>query len=84
MIPVGWFTYCGAPFVYWETTCDFKTGTNHHHYTIRKGRLDLPVSKHFSEHKHGERDLRFMLLDHIPPLKTVRDRLITLKKRALK
>ncbi|XP_056411454.1 uncharacterized protein LOC130355400 [Hyla sarda] len=52
-----------------ETTGDFKTRINHHRYTIRKKRQDLPVVKHFDELGHIERQLRSMLLDHIPPLK---------------
>lgn len=27
------------------------------------------MSKHFTEMGHTEKDLRYMLLDHIPPLK---------------
>lgn len=66
-----------------ETTCDFKVRFNQHRYTIRKGRLDLPVSKHFSELKHSEKDLRFMLLEHVPPLKRGGDQLTILKKKEL-
>lgn len=52
-----------------ETKCEFKVRLNNHRYTIRKKRGDLPVSKHFLEAGPTERDLRFMLLEHIlqPP-----------------
>lgn len=52
-----------------ETTHDLRTRLNNHRYSIRKKRMDLPVSKHFSERGHGEWDLRCMVLDGVPPLK---------------
>lgn len=67
-----------------ETTCDIKTRLNNHKYTIRKGRLDLPVSKFFFEKRHNEWDLKFMVLDRIPPLKKGGDCLTLLKKRELR
>lgn len=61
-----------------------KTRLNGHRYSIRKGRLDLPVSKHFVECKHTEWDLRFMIVDQIPPLSRGGDRQTILMKRELR
>lgn len=60
-----------------------KTRLNQHRYSIRKKRLDLPVSKHFVDANHSERDLKFMILDHIPIQRTGGDRILRLKKKEL-
>lgn len=70
---------CGLLYV-GETKNDFKTRLNNHCYSIRKGRIDLPVPKHFSELQHTERDVKFMLLQHIPQPSRGGDRLTLLKK----
>lgn len=70
---------CGLLYV-GETKNEFKTRLNNHRYSIRKARNDLPVPKHFSESKHTERDIKFMLLQHIPPPNRGGDRLTILKK----
>ncbi|CAJ0946807.1 unnamed protein product [Ranitomeya imitator] len=49
-----------------ETTCELKVRMNNHRHSIRKKRLDLPVSKHFVELKHTEKDLKFRIIDKIP------------------
>lgn len=66
-----------------ETRNDMKTRLNQHRYSIRKKRLDLPVSKHFLDANHSERDLKFMILDHIPVQRTGGDRILRLKKKEL-
>lgn len=66
-----------------ETKCEFKTRIANHRYTIRKKRTDLPVPKHFCELGHSEKDIRFMLLEHIPLPPKGGDRLTILKKREL-
>lgn len=38
--------------------------------------LDLSVPKHFSEAYHAERDLDFIVVDHIPTHRKVGDRLL--------
>ncbi|XP_040275793.1 TAR DNA-binding protein 43-like [Bufo bufo] len=48
-----------------ETTLDVKTRLNYHRYSFRKKRLDLPVSKHFTEARHTEKDLRFRVIDQV-------------------
>lgn len=59
---------CPCKLVYvGETTCDLKTRLNNHRYTIRKKRMDLPMSKHFSELGHTEWDIHCMAVDHIFP-----------------
>lgn len=65
-----------------ETTCNLKTKLNHR-YTIRKKRLDLPVSKHFTESGHNEWDIMCMAIDHIPPLSRGGDRHTRLMKKEL-
>lgn len=54
-----------------------------HRYCIRKKRLDLPVSKHFFESGHTERDICCMILEHVTPPSRGGDRLTILKKREL-
>lgn len=49
-----------------ETKNYLKTRLNQHHYSIRKGRKDLPVPKHFLEAGHSECEISFMIVDHIP------------------
>lgn len=48
-----WVVYliiCPCSFLYvGETTCTLKTRLNGHRYSIRKKRMDHPVSKHFVE-----------------------------------
>lgn len=68
---------CPCKLVYiGETKNDIKTRINQHRYSIRKKRLDLPVPKHFSEHNHHEKDLKFMVIDHIPLNRRGGDRLL--------
>lgn len=76
--------FCPCKLVYvGETTCDLRTRLNNHRYTIRKKRMDLPVSKHFSECGHNEWDLHCMAVDHVPPLKRGGDRHTLLLKKEL-
>lgn len=65
-----------------ETTCYLKTCLNNHRYTIRKSRMDLPVSKHFAEYHHTEWDLSHDCWPY-PSLEKGGDRLLLLKKREL-
>lgn len=82
-----WIIYiicCPCKLVYvGETTCDLRTRLNNHRSTIRKKRLDLPVSKHFSEQGHTEWDIRCMAVDHVLPLKRGGDRHTFLLKKEL-
>lgn len=73
---------CGLLYI-GETKNQFKTRFNQHRYTIRKQRTDLPVSKHFLDLGHTEKQLKFMLLEHVAPLTRGGDRLTVLKKREL-
>lgn len=66
-----------------ETRDDMHTCLNQHRYSIRKGCLDLPVSKHFTEAKHLEKDLKFIMIDHIPTQRRGGDRILKLKKKEL-
>ncbi|OCT89894.1 hypothetical protein XELAEV_18018507mg [Xenopus laevis] len=45
-----------------------------HHSTINLGNTTLPVSKHFLEKGHTSDQLKFMVLETIPPLKRGGDR----------
>ncbi|CAJ0936691.1 unnamed protein product [Ranitomeya imitator] len=65
------------------TSCDFKTRINQHRHPIRKKRMDLPVSKHFSKKNHTEKKLRFCIIDTIPVQRRGGDRLRMLKRREL-
>lgn len=60
-----------------------KTRLNQHRYTIRKKRLDLPLSKHCVEKGHSEWDIRCMAVDHIPSLNRGGDRQTKLLKKEL-
>lgn len=82
---VVYIIWCPCKLLYvGETSLDLKTRLNQHRYTIRKKRLDLPVSKHCTESGHSEWDIRFMIVDHIPPLSRGGDRQLKLLKRELK
>lgn len=77
--------WCPCSLIYiGETTCTVKTRLNGHRFSIRKQRMDLPVSRHFTEAAHGEWELRFMILDRVPPPRRGGDRLTILKKLELK
>lgn len=82
-----WVVYilkCPCSLIYvGETTCDLKTRLNNHRFTIRKKRLDLPVSKHFAEKNHSEWDIKCVVIDSVPPLKRGGDRLMKLRKKEL-
>lgn len=81
---INYFVTCPCKMVYiGETKNDIKTRINQHRYSIRKNRLDLPVPKHFCECNHHERDLKFMVIEHIPLRRRGGDRLLALKKREL-
>ncbi|XP_077137236.1 uncharacterized protein LOC143798719 [Ranitomeya variabilis] len=67
-----------------ETTGELKTRINNHRHSIRKKRLDLPVSKHFTEAKHTERDLKFRIIDGISTQRRGGDRTALLKKLELR
>lgn len=76
----NWIIYtlvcpCGLIYV-GETTCDLR-------YTIRKKRLDQPVSKHCVEKGHNEWDLKCMIVDSVPPLSRRGDRLTKLMRKEL-
>lgn len=43
-----------------------KIRMNQHRYSISKGRMDLPVPKHFCIAGHTEKNLKFMIIDHVP------------------
>lgn len=81
---VVYIIWCPCQLLYvGETKCEFKVRLNNHRYTIRKQRADLPVSKHFLDAGHSEKDLKFMLLEHIPLPPRGGDRLAILMKREL-
>lgn len=76
--------WCPCKLVYiGETKWAMRTRLNNYRYSIRKGRLDLTLSKHFIESKHNEWDLKFMILDHVPRPRGGGNRLMLLKKKEL-
>lgn len=42
---------------------------NNHRSTILTKKTELPISKHFKEMGHKISDLKFSIIDHVPPLK---------------
>lgn len=81
---VVYILWCPCSLLYiGETSLDFKTRMNQHRYTIRKKKLDLPVSKHFTENDHHEGDLKCMIVDHIPVPRRGGNRIMMLKKREM-
>lgn len=66
-----------------ETRNEVKIRLNQHRYSIRKKPNDLPVPKHFNELNHTEKDLKFMVIDHIPIQRRGGDRILALKRREL-
>lgn len=67
-----------------ETTGECRLGLHNHRSTIRTNKIELPVPRHFAEAKHSLNDLKFMIIDHVPPLKRGGDRERLLKQRELK
>ncbi|OCT74039.1 hypothetical protein XELAEV_18033002mg [Xenopus laevis] len=64
-----------------ETTQMVKSRISQHRSSINLGNTTLPVSKHFIEKGHTADQLKFMILETIPPLKRGGDRELKLKKR---
>ncbi|OCT55209.1 hypothetical protein XELAEV_18003862mg [Xenopus laevis] len=58
-----------------------KSRISQHRSSINLGNTMLPVSKHFIEKGHTADQLKFMILETIPPLKRGGDRELRLKKR---
>ncbi|OCT92880.1 hypothetical protein XELAEV_18015946mg [Xenopus laevis] len=64
-----------------ETVQKVKSRISQHKSTIKSGNLALPLSRHFREHGHTSDQLRFMVLETVPPLKRGGDRELRLKQR---
>lgn len=54
---------------------------NNHKSTIRNKKVELPVPRHCIEKGHEVSEIKFMILDHIPPLRDGGDREKMLKRR---
>ncbi|OCT74666.1 hypothetical protein XELAEV_18033653mg, partial [Xenopus laevis] len=66
---------------YCETTQMIKSRISQHRSAIHLGNMSQPVSKHFLEKGHSADQLRFMVLEMIPPLRNGGDRELLLKQR---
>ncbi|OCT87604.1 hypothetical protein XELAEV_18021301mg, partial [Xenopus laevis] len=64
-----------------ETVQKVKSRISQHKSTIKSGNLALPLSRHFLEHGHTSDQLRFMVLETVPPLKRGEDRELRLKQQ---
>ncbi|XP_069607905.1 uncharacterized protein [Ranitomeya imitator] len=71
---------CGLGYV-GETTQHIRDRISQHKSTIRCGRTLLPIPAHFLEHHHGISQLRYQIIDHVPPLRRGGDRIQRLKDR---
>ncbi|CAJ0962494.1 unnamed protein product [Ranitomeya imitator] len=84
----SWVVYmivcpCGLTYV-GETTMEVRARIIKHKSTVRTGLTELPVPKHFLEHKHSVNQLRFRVIDSVPTLRRGGDRLQLLKQKELK
>lgn len=52
-----------------ETTTERRLRINNHKSAIRTGKVKLPVLRHFAEFGHTIADLKFSIIDQVPPLK---------------
>ncbi|OCT55666.1 hypothetical protein XELAEV_18000201mg [Xenopus laevis] len=71
---------CGKIYV-GETVQKVKSRISQHKSSIKSGNLALPLSRHFKEFGHTVDQLRFMVLETVPPLKRGGDRELRLKQR---
>ncbi|OCT72262.1 hypothetical protein XELAEV_18035233mg [Xenopus laevis] len=55
-----------------------------HRSTIHTGNRSLPVSRHCLEYGHTSDDLKFRVIQHVPPLKRGGDRALALKRAEVK
>ncbi|OCT68210.1 hypothetical protein XELAEV_18039507mg [Xenopus laevis] len=71
---------CGKIYV-GETIQKVKSRISQHRSTINTGNMALPLSKHFKEKGHTAEQLRFTILETVPPLRRGGDRELNLKQR---
>ncbi|OCT93930.1 hypothetical protein XELAEV_18011593mg [Xenopus laevis] len=71
---------CGLIYI-GETTQMVKSRISQIRSSINLGNMTLPGSKHFLEKGHTSDQLKFMVLENIPPLKRGGDRELKLKQR---
>lgn len=73
---------CLCPLLYvGEKTTECRLRINNHKSTIRWKKVELPAPQHFFEARHKVSDLRFSIIDHVPPLKRGGNREKLLKRR---
>lgn len=73
---------CPCPLIYiGETTTKCRLHINNHKSTIRTGKVELPVPRHFLEQGHTVMDLTFSIIDHVPSLRRGGNREKILKQR---
>lgn len=73
---------CGMYYV-GETMQEIRHRITKHKSTIRMELTDLPVPAHFLSHGHSISQLRFRVIDGVPPLRRGGDRQWLLKRREL-
>ncbi|OCT79951.1 hypothetical protein XELAEV_18026767mg [Xenopus laevis] len=71
---------CGMIYV-GETVQKIKSWISQHKSTIKLGNMGLPLSKHFKEKGHTAEQLRFTVLEMVPPLERGGDHELRLKQR---
>ncbi|OCT97385.1 hypothetical protein XELAEV_18009607mg [Xenopus laevis] len=69
---------CGLIYID-ETTQMIKSRISQHRSAINLGNMSQPVPKHFLEKGHSADQLKFMVLEMIPPLRNEGDRELRLK-----
>ncbi|OCT55870.1 hypothetical protein XELAEV_18002621mg, partial [Xenopus laevis] len=74
---------CGLVYV-GETTQKVKDRFSQHRSTIHVGNRSLPVSRHCLEQGHTSDELKFRVIQHVPPLKRGGDRVLALKRAEVK
>ncbi|OCT76571.1 hypothetical protein XELAEV_18031774mg, partial [Xenopus laevis] len=74
---------CGLVYV-GETTQKVKDRFSQHRSTIHTDNRSLPVSRHCLEQGHTSDELKFRVIQHVPPLKRGGDRALALKRAEVK
>ncbi|OCT86954.1 hypothetical protein XELAEV_18020644mg [Xenopus laevis] len=72
---------CPCGLIYVGEVQMIKSRISQHRSAINLSNMSQPVSKHFLEKGHSADQLRFMVLEMIPPLKNGGDRKLRLKQR---
>lgn len=66
-----------------ETILEVRKRISRHKSTIRTGLTDLPIPKNIIEKSHTVSQLRYRVIDSVPPLRRGKDRMARLREKEL-